>query len=149
MYRQLFTEGEKFLDVSARKKNNQLVTDLYIKPTDMHQYLHPSSCHVYCSNKSVPYSQPLRLNRICSENSFYDKPCNELDVWLKERGYSDELVRRQILKAHKRKRKDLLNDMKDKRSDYKLVFNITYHSDFSNLRDAMSFLHFHVIAYST
>ena len=31
--------------------------------------------------------------------------------------------------------------MKDKRNDYKLVFNITYHPNFSNLKDTMLFLH--------
>ena len=130
-----------FLDVSVRKKNNQLVTDLYIKPTDTHQYLHASSCHVYHSKKSIPYSQVLRLNGICSENLFYDKRCNELEVWLRERGYSDKLVRQQILKARKRKRMELLNNMKDERNDYKLVLNITYRPNFSNLKDTMSFLH--------
>ena len=69
----------------------------YKKPTDMHQYLHASSCHVYHSKRSIPYSQALRLNRICSENSFYNKSCNELQVWLRERGCSDKLVRQQIL----------------------------------------------------
>ena len=130
-----------FLDVSVRKTNKQLVTDLYIKPTDTHQYLHASSCHVYHSKKSIPYSQALRLNRICSENSSYDKRCNELEVWLRERGYSDKLVRQQILKARTHKRKDLLNNMKDKRNDYQLVFNITYHPNFSKLKDTMSFLY--------
>ena len=35
-----------FLDVSVRKTNNQLVTDLYIKPTDTHQIymLAPVTC---------------------------------------------------------------------------------------------------------
>ena len=130
-----------FLDVSVGKRNNHLVTDLYIKPTDTHQYLHASSCHVYHSKNSIPYSQALRLNRICSENSSYDKRCNELEVALRERGYSDKLVRQQILKARTHKRKDLLNNMKDKRNDYQLVFNITYHPNFSKLKDTMSFLH--------
>ena len=52
-----YTQEEiNFLDVSVRKKSNQLVTDLYIKPTDMHQYLHASSSHIYHSKKSIPYS---------------------------------------------------------------------------------------------
>ena len=34
----------------------------------------------------------------------------------------------------------MLNDMKDKRNDYKLVFNITYRPNFTNLKDTMSFL---------
>ena len=130
-----------FLDVSVRKKNKQLVTDLYIKLTDTHQYLHASSCQVYYSKKSIPYSHALHLNRICSGNSFYDKRCNELEVWLREQGYSDKLVRRQILKSRKHTKKDLLNDMKDKRNDYKLVLNITYHPYFPNSKDKMSFLH--------
>ena len=130
-----------FLDVSARKTNNQLVTDLYVKPTDRHQYLHTSPCHVYHSKKSIPYSQPLRLNRICSENSLYNKRCNELEVWLREQGYSDKLYRKQILKARSQKRKDLLNNMKDERNDYQLVFNITSHPNFSKLKDTISFLH--------
>ena len=58
-------------------------------------------CHVSHSKKSIPFSQTLRLNRICSENTFFDKRCNELEIWLKERGYSDKLVRGQIRKARK------------------------------------------------
>ena len=32
--------------------------------------------------------------------------------------------------------------MKDKRNHYQLVFNISCHPNFSNLKDTMSFLHF-------
>ena len=113
-------------------------TSIFTINTDTHQHLHASSCHVYHSKKSIPYSQALRLNRVCSENLSYDKRCNELEVWLRERGYSDKLVRQQILKACTHKRKDLLDNMKD----YQLVFNITYHPNFSKLKDTMSFLHF-------
>ena len=59
-------EQINFLDISVTKTNNQLFTDLYIKPTDTRQYLHASSYHVYHSKKSIPYCQALRLNRICS-----------------------------------------------------------------------------------
>ena len=69
-----------FLDVTVIKKGTQLVTDLYIKQTDTHQYLHASSFHVSHCEKSIPFSQALRLNRICSENAFFDKRCNELEI---------------------------------------------------------------------
>ena len=118
VYCQLFTKGDKFSNVSRRKKNNQLATDLYIKPTDMHQYLHASSCHVYHSKESIHYSLALRLNRICSENWFYDKRCNKLEVWLRERGFTYKLVRQQIFKARKCKRKELLNDLKARVQHY-------------------------------
>ena len=62
-----------FLDVEVIRSGNKLLTDLYIKPTDTHQYLELSSCHLYHSKKSIPYSQALHFNRICLENRFFDK----------------------------------------------------------------------------
>ena len=86
-----------FLDVKVIKVHNKLVTDLFVKPTDTHQYLEASSCHVFHSKHAIPYSQALRLNRICSEPSFFDQRCNQLEKWLLDREYSDKLVRGQIL----------------------------------------------------
>ena len=60
----------------------KLTTDLYVKPTDSHQYLHASSCHVFHAKAYIPYSQACQLNKICSEGSFFDKRCNELESWL-------------------------------------------------------------------
>ena len=51
------------LDVEVIRCGNKLLTDLYIKPTDTHQYLKFSSCHIYYSKISIPYSQALRFNR--------------------------------------------------------------------------------------
>ena len=68
-----------FLDLSVRKIVNKFVTDLYIKITDAHDYLHASSSYGYHSKKSKPYSQALRLNRIWPENSSYHKRYNQLE----------------------------------------------------------------------
>ena len=61
-----------FLDITVMKKGNQLATELYVKPTDTHPYLHASSCHVSHCKKLIPFSQALRFNRICSENVFFN-----------------------------------------------------------------------------
>ena len=98
-----------FLDVEVIRCGNKVFTDLYIKPTDTYQYLEFSSCHVYHSKKSIPYRQALRFNRIFSVNRFFDNRCNQLECWLKDRGYHEKVVRQQILKARKFTRKDLLN----------------------------------------
>ena len=117
-----------FLDVEAIRSGNKLLTDLYIKPTDTHQYLEFSSCHVYHSKKSIPYSQALRFDRICSENRFFDNRCNQLEYWLKERGYNEKVVRQQILKARKKQTK----------GRNKLVFHFTYHPAYSKLKNILS-----------
>ena len=52
-----------FPDVTVMKKGNQLVTDLYVKPTDTNQYLHASSCRVSHCQKSIPF----KINNVLTE----------------------------------------------------------------------------------
>ena len=78
-------ETINFLDVNIRLVGGELMTDLLVKPTDTHQFLDPSSSHPYHCKKGIPYSQALRLNRICSDNESFDKLCNDLEGWLMER----------------------------------------------------------------
>ena len=66
-------EKVNFLDVEVTLNNGVLSTDLFVKPTDTHQFLDPTSCHPYHCKKGIPYSQTLRLNRICSDNNNFDK----------------------------------------------------------------------------
>ena len=56
----------------------------------------------------IPYFQALRLNRI-GQKLVLDKQYKDLEVWLRERRYSEELVRKQILKARTFSRTELLN----------------------------------------
>ena len=58
-----------FLDVTVSLIEGVIETDLYVKPTDSHQNLQSSSCHPFHCKKGIPYSQALRLNRICSETN--------------------------------------------------------------------------------
>ena len=74
--------------------------------------------------KKYPYNQPLRLNRICSNNAFFDRRCNELEHWLHERGYSEKGVRQEILKAQKIPRNEFLEKERNHREENKFTFNI-------------------------
>ena len=130
------SETIDFLDVQLSVNEGNITTDLYVKPTDTHQYLHASSCHVYHSKKSIPYSQALRLNRICSNNSLFDKRCNQLEDWLCKRGYSSKMVRKQILAARRFSRDDLLNKEKQPPKD-KLILNVTYHPLLRGIKDIL------------
>ena len=44
--------------------------------------------------KEIPYSQALRLNRICSDPISFDRRCNDIEKWLIESGYSETEVRK-------------------------------------------------------
>ncbi|WP_171480033.1 hypothetical protein, partial [Acinetobacter baumannii] len=65
-------ESIEFLDVLVIKEGQNVQTDLFVKETDTHQFLHFSSCHPFHTKKGIPYSQALRMRRICSSDTFFE-----------------------------------------------------------------------------
>ena len=117
------------------------MTDLFVKATDTHQFSDSSSYHPYHYKKRMPYSQALRLNKICSDNESFDKRCNNLEGWLMNRGYSGKMIRKQMLRAREHSRKDLLEKEKAETSVLKLTLNITNYPVFQNIRNLLQALH--------
>ena len=134
-------EKVNYLDVQVIVREGKLITDLYVKQTDSHQYLDPSSCHPYHCTKSIPYSQALRLNRICSENVSFDLRCNELEEWLIKRNYNPRVVRKQILKARALSRDSLLDKVKEVKNYDRLVLTLTYHPSIKSFQNVLNEAH--------
>ena len=121
-------ESIEFLDVLVIKEGNSVHTDLFVKETDTHQFLHFSSCHPYHTKKGIPYSQAVRLRRICSTEEFFQKRVSNLKSWLLARGYDEHLVNAQVERASLLNRDTLLrnNSSKDK-LEGREVFSTTFH----------------------
>ena len=76
-----FDPSLKFTDESSRKNvlfdvkfwNGQIITDLHIKATDRHQYLHYTSSHPHHTQRSIVYSQALRVSQICLVEGDYER----------------------------------------------------------------------------
>ena len=86
-------EAVEFLDTTVYiDKNNQLQTKLYRKPTDRQNYLHRTSHHPEKLNNiktNIPFSQALRIRRICSKEAEFDSSSYALKAAFVKRGYSD------------------------------------------------------------
>ena len=131
-----------FLDVTVSITEGIVETDLYVKPTDSHhQYLSPPSCHPFYCKKGILYSQALTFNRICSNNEFFDKRCNDLQKYLLERGYSEKMVRKEILRVRAIPNDALLEKVNNQEKPNKITFNITYHPVFLDVRKTLEELH--------
>ena len=89
-----------FLDVIVMLLNGRLETDLYVKPTDKHQYLLKSSCHSSHTKQSIPFSMALRLGRICSTDEFFSTRSDALTSHLIHRGYKYRFIKDEIDKVH-------------------------------------------------
>ena len=70
-----------------------LTTDLYVNPTDTHQYLHRPSCHPSHCKRGIPYNQARRIRRICSKREDYLWRTQELKGYLINRGYNEDEMR--------------------------------------------------------
>ena len=57
-------DSVSFLDTLVKLVEGQLETDLYVKPTDTHQYLASNSCHPRHCKEAIPYSQALWIRHI-------------------------------------------------------------------------------------
>ena len=67
-----------FLDLCLKPVSDRLLTSEHYKETDTHSYLNYTSSHpVRCKN-SIPYSQFLRLRRICSEENDFENKSKEM-----------------------------------------------------------------------
>ena len=62
-----------FLDIKISIEGNGLCTSVYYKPTDSHSYLLYSSSHPSHVRNSIPFSQFLRLRRLCSDDSDFSE----------------------------------------------------------------------------
>ncbi|XP_060071249.1 uncharacterized protein LOC132551153 [Ylistrum balloti] len=68
-----------FLDTTIYKlPDGNLGSKLYNKPTNAFLYLHYHSCHPKRSKTSIPYSQALRIKKICSDPNHFEQECSNL-----------------------------------------------------------------------
>ena len=86
-------------------ENGIISTSLHHKSTDTHQYLAVKSCHPRHCKAAIPYSQALRIRRICSSDHDFRKNTNELHRHLVCRG---SFIQQQIDRASMINRKDAL-----------------------------------------
>ena len=125
-------ESVTFLDTKVIRDGNRLVTDLYTKPTDTHQYLHQRSCHPSHCKSSIAYSQALRMRRICSRPTDYHRHVEELKENLIKRGHDGERVILGIERATGVSREQSLTP-RTKESEQVTPLVVTFHPDLPHL----------------
>ena len=114
-----------------------LTTDLYIKPTDTHQYLHKDSCHPGHCKKGIPHSQVLRIHHIFSRNEDFLQRTRELTRFLITWGYNEDEVQQQINKTMGLDRDELLLTKKIKTPLEQVPLIVTYHPSLPPLKNIL------------
>ncbi|XP_064641362.1 uncharacterized protein LOC135496144 [Lineus longissimus] len=108
---EISSQSVNFLDtVVSINEDRNIITSLYCKPTDAHNYLLFSSAHPRHCLKSTPYSQFLRIRRICSLDTDFEENAVMIGRHFMRRGYPAPLVETALIRAYRTSRSDLLRD---------------------------------------
>ncbi|OXA49426.1 hypothetical protein Fcan01_16041 [Folsomia candida] len=102
------TNSVPFLDVEVSFPVNHLRTTIYYKPTDSHSYLPYDSCHPKHMLDSIPYSQFLRLKRICSDHDDFISHSATMCEFFQNRGCPHDLLLNALNKVKDIRRNSLL-----------------------------------------
>ena len=99
-----------FLDITIlNNKDSTVSTNLYCKPTDSHNYLLYSSEHPRHLLNGIPYSQFVRIKRLCSKLEDFRLNALMLTTHFIRRGYPKHLVLEALERTDHLDRDDLLN----------------------------------------
>ena len=126
-----------FLVVKVMLLNGRLETDLYVKPTDKHQYLLKSSCHPSHTKQSIPFSMALGLRRICSTEEFFYTRSDALTSHLIKRGYKYRFIKDESDKVRQIPRSRVLKTSTKKESN-RIPFVVTFNPALPNIRQVIS-----------
>ena len=91
-------ENITFLDLNVSLSGKNLTTGLHTS-TDKHQYLHYTSAHPAHTKCSIIYSQALRMSRIFSYKTDFEKHLVDMKSWFQARGYPSDLVQKETNKV--------------------------------------------------
>ena len=121
-----------FLDTKKYKNGNgTLCTTIYRKPSDRRNFLHYKSVHPNALKDSIPYSQALRIKRICSEVVKHLKDLK--DAFIKK-GYQSKILDHHFERAMSVDRKTLLESKEKPSTQGSLPLVLTFNKIFPTLK---------------
>ena len=90
-----------FLDISISTTKHGLTTDIFYTDTDIHSYLRYESAYPPSCIKGTPYSQFLRLRRICNNEYTFERRSDETSEFFSQICFPVDTIKNSLRKASK------------------------------------------------
>ena len=117
-----------------RLKTTNYIPKYLEKKPDRYTFLNINSEHPKLLKNSIPYSQTLRIRRICSTKKDFDHHSRGLKKRFLKHGDDQKLVDEQLEKADKLVRDDLLQEKDQEEQDQiRIPLILTYNRFLPNL----------------
>ena len=114
-----------FLDIKVSINANGLRTSVHYKPTNSHSYLLHSSSHPSHVKNSIPYSQFLRLRRLCIDDSDFSSKPQEMCQFFEKREYPASVIQTDHHRAQQTDRQSALQTSQKEKND-RIPFTLTF-----------------------
>ena len=128
------SESLSFLDIKIIRTDTELNTTVHYKPTDSHNFLSYSSSHPVKCKDSIPFSQLLRLRRLCNTTEAFEDEKERMLDFFRDRGYPEAVLNKAKSRVSLISREDALKK-KGGSNHQRPVLAITYHPHAKAYRD--------------
>lgn len=91
--------GLPFLQLFVYKTDTAILTDIYYKDTDSHDYLPSNSCHPRHTLRNIPFNLARNICTLVDDSERKDFRLKELKKWLRKGGYKPDLIDSALKKA--------------------------------------------------
>ena len=115
-----------------------IVTDLYVKPTDARRYLHRSSFHPAHTFAGIPFSQMRRAALICSNDYLRDLAIEEMVKSFLQCGYDELKLRDAVTRVKQLSRVNLLEEPREVVLGDPLVCVLSFSVDALKIRNLIT-----------
>ena len=133
-----------FLDVQLnRGPDNEIITDVYYKPTDTKQYLNFKSCHPRHTKNNIPFNLARRICTIVSDNTLRNMRLAELKSYLLKQEYPLGLIKSAFEKAQAIPPEVLRSKSEKQNTDvipFVTTFNPNISDPFGSIRSNLPYL---------
>lgn len=116
-----------FLDMHISIHNDTFLTSVHYKPTDAHAYLHFQSSHPSSTINGIPFSQLLRLRRLCADPADFEEKAVEMCRFFTNRLYPQADVDLALHKVSQISRLEALQPRGDSEIDERPTLVLTHH----------------------
>jgi hypothetical protein len=132
---EISTNSVNFLDMSISFNGDQLATSVHYKETDSHSYLTYTSSHPTSCKDSIPYSQLLRLRRLCSDDADFDIQADKMVNFFHERGYPSNITNTALHRCQAITREESLRNKDTSNNCQRTPLVLTYHPSIAPVSD--------------
>ena len=107
--------------------DNSISATIFYKETDSHNYLNYTSSHPPSCKNSIPYSQYLRLRRLCSDDVDFESRLTEMRNFFVSSGYPTAVLDDALSRISTVSRQNALLPVHNQTATDRVPLVITYH----------------------